>query len=76
MMNESAEYRSDLHLVFVDFEKAFDSVQSSNNNSRDCRKIKSVKRDRLQAHEMSRINFHAGPMGSSCSYRKIFASSP
>ena len=30
---------------------------SSNNNSRDCRKIKSVKRDNLEAHETSRINF-------------------
>ena len=26
IINQSAEYRSDLHLIFVDFEMAFDSV--------------------------------------------------
>ena len=26
IIEQSAEYRSDLHLVFVDFEKAFDNV--------------------------------------------------
>ena len=26
IIEQSAKYRSDLHLVFVDFEKAFDSV--------------------------------------------------
>ena len=31
----------------------------SNNNSGDCSKIKSVKRDRSQAHETSTINFQA-----------------
>ena len=39
--------------------KVVGRCKSSNNNSRDCRKIKSVKRDRSQAHGTSRLNSQA-----------------
>ena len=39
--------------------KVVGRCKSSNNNSRDSRKIKSVKRDRSQAHETFRINLQA-----------------
>ena len=54
--------------------KVVSRCKSSNNNSKDCRKIKSVKSDRSQAHETPRINFQPWHRGPSCSYRKKFVS--
>ena len=49
--------------------KVVGRCKSSNNNSRHYRKIKSIKGDRSQAHETSRINIQAWHMGCSCFYR-------